>query len=151
MNPFKDKIYQSAIAQLKQKETLLTEERKNIIESILEEEKNSAGDKYETSRENMTQDLNSIEKQLKQNKLDLEELYRLNTIKDTPLTVQEGTLVKLGSDWLLLAISMGQLKVEGQPVFLLSKNSPLGELLVGKKMKASVIFRGKPQSIEEFY
>lgn len=151
MNPFKDKIYQSAIAQLKQKEALLTEERKNIIESILEEEKNSAGDKYETSRENMTQDLNSIEKQLKQNKLDLEELYRLNSIKDTPLTVQEGTLVKLGSDWLLLAISMGQLKVEGQPVFLLSKNSPLGELLVGKKMKASVIFRGKPQSIEEFY
>ncbi|MBM3167991.1 MAG: hypothetical protein FJZ76_01810 [Bacteroidetes bacterium] len=151
MNPFKDKIYQSAIAQLKQKEALLTEERKNIIESILEEEKNSAGDKYETSRENMTQDLNSIEKQLKQNKLDLEELYRLHTIKDTPPTVQEGTLVKLGSDWLLLAISMGQLKVEGQPVFLLSKNSPLGELLVGKKMKASVIFRGKPQSIEEFY
>ena len=79
MNEFKAKVYQTAIDQLKQKETLLAEERKNIIESILEEEKNSAGDKYETSRETMTQDLNSLEKQIKQSKLDLEELYRLNT------------------------------------------------------------------------
>lgn len=31
MNPFKDKIYQSAIAQLKQKEALLTEERKILL------------------------------------------------------------------------------------------------------------------------
>ncbi len=149
MNEFKAKVYQTAIHQLKQKETLLAEERKNIIESILEEEKNSAGDKYETSRETMTQDLNSIEKQIKQNKIDLEELYRLNTIKETPPTVQEGALVKLGTEWFLLAISIGQLKVDDTKVFLLSKNSPLGELLIGKKVKEQVNFRGKMQLIEE--
>ena len=135
MNEFKAKVYQTAIDQLKQKETLLAEERKNIIESILEEEKNSAGDKYETSRETMTQDLNSLEKQIKQSKLDLEELYRLNTIKETPPTVQEGALVKLGTEWFLLAVSIGQIKVDDAKVFLLSKNSPLGELLIGKKKK----------------
>lgn len=149
MNEFKAKVYQTAIDLLKQKETLLAEERKNIIESILEEEKNSAGDKYETSRETMTQDLNSLEKQIKQSKLDLEELYRLNTIKDTPPTVQEGTLVKLGAEWFLLAVSIGQIKVDDAKVFLLSKNSPLGELLIGKKKKEQVNFRGKLQVIEE--
>ncbi len=149
MNEFKAKVYQTAIDLLKQKETLLAEERKNIIESILEEEKNSAGDKYETSRETMTQDLNSLEKQIKQSKLDLEELYRLNTIKDTPPTVQEGALVKLGTEWFLLAVSIGQIKVEDAKVFLLSKNSPLGELLIGKKKKEQVNFRGKLQVIEE--
>ncbi|MBC6366452.1 hypothetical protein [Algoriphagus sp. AK58] len=149
MNEFKAKVYQTAIDLLKQKEILLAEERKNIIESILEEEKNSAGDKYETSRETMTQDLNSIEKQIKQSKLDLEELYRLNTIKDTPPTVQEGALVKLGTEWFLLAVSVGQVKVEEAKVFLLSKNSPLGELLIGKKKKDQVNFRGKMQVIEE--
>lgn len=149
MNPFKSAVYQTAIAQLKQKEALLAEERKNIIESILEEEKNSAGDKYETSRENMTQDLNSLEKQIKQSKLDLEELYRLQSIKDTPPTVQEGALVQLGSDWFLLAISVGQVKVEDKQVFLLSKNSPLGELLLGKKKNEAIQFRGKPQAIKE--
>jgi len=149
MNELKAKAYQIAIEQLKQKEILLAEERKNIIESILEEEKNSAGDKYETSRETMTQDLNSIEKQIKQSKLDLEELYRLNTIKDSPPSVQEGALVKLGTDWFLLAISIGQIKVNDTKIFLLSKNSPLGELLIGKKKNEQVNFRGKMQVVEE--
>jgi transcription elongation GreA/GreB family factor len=149
MNEFKSKVYQTALTQLKQKEALLTEERKNIIESILEEEKNSAGDKYETGRETMTQDLVNIEGQLKQGKLDIEELYRLQTIKETPVSVQEGALVKLGSDWFLLAVSIGQIKVDDTKVFLLSKNSPLGELLIGKKKKDQVNFRGKMQLIEE--
>jgi transcription elongation GreA/GreB family factor len=97
----------------------------------------------------MTQDLNSLEKQIKQSKLDLEELYRLNTIKDTPPTVQEGALVKLGTEWFLLAVSIGQVKVDETKVFLLSKNSPLGELLIGKKKKEQINFRGKMQVIEE--
>lgn len=149
MNEFKAKVYQTALTQLKQKEALLTEERKNIIESILEEEKNSAGDKYETGRETMTQDLVNIEGQLKQGKLDIEELYRLQTIKETPASVQEGALIKLGNDWFLIAISIGQVKVDDTKVFLLSKNSPLGELLIGKKKKDQVNFRGKMHLIEE--
>jgi transcription elongation GreA/GreB family factor len=151
MNEFKSAVYQTAINQLKQKEALLAEERKNIIESILEEEKNSAGDKYETSRETMTQDLNSLEKQIKQGKMDLEELYRLQAIKDTPPTVQEGALVQLGADWFLLAVSIGQVKGADKQVFLLSKNSPLGELLVGKKKGEAIQFRGKPQTISEIH
>ena len=151
MNELKSAVYQIAISQLKQKEALLAEERKNIIESILEEEKNSAGDKHETSRETMTQDLNSLEKQIKQSNLDLEELYRLQTIKDTPPTVQEGALVQLGTEWFLLAVSMGQVKVGDKSVFLLSKNSPLGELLVGKKKGEAIQFRGKSQSINEIH
>jgi len=151
MNELKSAVYQIAISQLKQKEALLAEERKNIIESILEEEKNSAGDKYETSRETMTQDLNSLEKQIKQSNLDLEELYRLQTIKDTPPTVQEGALVQLGTEWFLLAVSMGQVKVGDKSVFLLSKNSPLGELLVGKKKGEAIQFRGKSQAINEIH
>jgi transcription elongation GreA/GreB family factor len=151
MNELKEKAYQVAILQLKEKNKLLTEERKAIIESILEEEKNSAGDKYETGRETMTQDLVNIEGQMKQGKLDLDELYRLQTIKETPPTVQEGALVKLGADWFLLAISLGQLKVEDIKVFLLSKNSPLGEMLIGKRKNDQINFRGKMQTIEELF
>jgi ElaB/YqjD/DUF883 family membrane-anchored ribosome-binding protein len=151
MNEFKAKVFKTAIDQLKQKEKLLAEERKNIIESILEEEKSSAGDKYETSREMITQDLNSLEKQIAQCKNDLEEIYRLNTIKETPASVQEGAMIKLGSDWFLLAVSIGQIKVEDFKVFLMSKNSPLGEILIGKKKNDQVSFRGKMHQIEELY
>jgi len=149
MNEFKAKVYQTAITQLKDKQVLLSTERKNIIESILEDEKSSAGDKYETGRETMTQDLNTIEGQIKQSKNDLDELYRLHAIKETPASVQEGALVKLGSDWFLIAVSVGAVKVGDSKVFLMSKNSPLGELLIGKKHKDQVSFRGKMLLIEE--
>ncbi|GAA0878511.1 hypothetical protein GCM10009119_14790 [Algoriphagus jejuensis] len=151
MNELKAKVYQTAITQLKEKEALLSTERKNIIESILEDEKSSAGDKYETGRETMTQDLNTIEGQIKQGKNDLEELYRLHTIKEMPASVQEGALVKLGADWFLVAVSIGAVKVEDTKVFLLSKNSPLGELLIGKKKNDQVNFRGKTILIEELF
>ena len=97
----------------------------------------------------MTQDLNTIEGQIKQGKNDLEELYRLNTIKESPTSVQEGALIKLGPDWFLIAVSIGAIKVEDSKVFLMSKNSPLGELLIGKKKKDQVNFRGKMIVIEE--
>ncbi|GMQ27311.1 hypothetical protein Aoki45_39940 [Algoriphagus sp. oki45] len=151
MNELKMKVYQAAIASLKTKSELLSQERIKIIESILEEEKNSAGDKYETSREMITQDLNSLEKQIQQNKNDLEELYRLFSIKDTPTSVQEGALVKLGTDWFLIAVSVGKINTEGISVFLMSKNSPLGSLLIGKKKSDPVDFRGKTQRIEELF
>ena len=149
MNEFKANVYQTAINQLKEKETLLATERKNIIESILEDEKSSAGDKYETGRETMTQDLNTIEGRIKQGKADLDELYRLQTIKESPASVQEGALIKLGADWFLIAVSIGAVKVGDAKVFLMSRNSPLGELLIGKKKHDQVNFRGKQHKIEE--
>lgn len=151
MNELKMKVYQAAIASLKTKSELLSGERAKIIESILEEEKNSAGDKYETSREMISQDLNSLEKQIQQNKNDLDELYRLFSIKEIPLTVQEGALIKLGSDWFMLAVSIGKINTEEVSVFLMSKNSPLGSLLIGKKKFDPVDFRGKTQRIEELF
>ncbi|MDF2156908.1 hypothetical protein [Algoriphagus sp. CAU 1675] len=147
MSEFKERVYQSAIALLKDKIRLLQEERKAISEGILEDSKSSAGDKYETGREMMTQDLNHVESQLKQINLDLEELYRLQSIKDSTGAIREGCLVKLGTDWFLISVSIGQLEVDGEKVFLLSKSSPLGQSLLGKQENDSVQLRGKIVSI----
>lgn len=149
MNELKAKVYQSALTLLNEKNRLLKEERNTMLEGILEETKSSAGDKFETSREMMTQDLMTLEIQIKQSKVDLDEIQRLQAIKDTPPTVQEGSMVKLGSDWFMLAVSIGQINVDDKKVYLLSKNSPLGQLILGKKKNDQVNFRGKNQLIEE--
>lgn len=149
MNDLKAKVYQSAVTLLKEKNRLLNEERNAMLEGILEETKSSAGDKFETSREMMTQDLMTLELQIKQSKVDLDEIQRLQAIKETPPSVQEGSMVKLGSDWFMLAVSLGQINVEDKKVYLLSKNSPLGQLIQGKKKNDQVNFRGKNQPIEE--
>ena len=149
MNDLKAKVYQSALTLLKEKNRLLNEERSAMLEGILEETKSSAGDKFETSREMMTQDLMTLELQIKQSKADLEEIQRLQAIKETAPSVQEGSMVKLGSDLFMLAVSLGQINVEDKKVYLLSKNSPLGQLLIGKKKHDQVNFRGKNHPIEE--
>lgn len=151
MNELKAKVYQAALTLIKEKNRLLNEERANMLEGILEETKSSAGDKFETSREMMTQDLMTLELQIRQSKLDLDEIQRLQAIKETAPSVQEGSMVKLGSDMFLLAVSIGQINVEDQKVYLLSKNSPLGQILIGKKKTEIINFRGKNIPIEDIF
>ena len=149
MNTFKEKIYQTAIAQVKEKINLLKTERKAINDGILEDTKSSAGDKFETGRETMSRDLMTVENQLKQANYEFDELCRFQAIKEASATVQEGSLVQVGTDTYLISVSLGQLVVEGKKLFLLSKNSPLGEILIGKKKNDQVEFRGKSILISE--
>ena len=149
MNTFKEKIYQTAIALVKEKINLLKTERKAINDGILEDTKSSAGDKFETGRETMSRDLMTVENQLKQANYEFDELCRFQAIKEASATVQEGSLVQVGTDTYLISVSLGQLVVEGKKLFLLSKNSPLGEILIGKKKNDQVEFRGKSILISE--
>lgn len=149
MNTFKDKVYQTAITQVKEKINLLKAERKAINDGILEDTKSSAGDKFETGRETMSSDLMTVENQLKQANFEFDELCRFQAIKEPSASVQEGSLVQLGTDMYLISISLGQLTVDGQKLFMMSKNSPLGELLVGNKKNDQVVFRGKTLLITE--
>lgn len=149
MNTFKEKVYQTAIAQVKEKINLLKAERRAINEGILEDTKSSAGDKFETGREMMSRDLMTVENQLKQANFEFDELCRLQAIKEPSSSVQEGSLVQVGADKYLISVSLGQLTVDGQKLFMLSKNSPLGEILVGTKKDDQVEFRGRSIRITE--
>ena len=147
MQELKEKIFQAAIRQLKEKISLLQQERKAVSEGILEDTKSSAGDKFETGRENMTQDLKTIEGTIEKLQEDLDEIYRVQSIKSNSEAVREGSLIQLGTDFFLISASIGQLEVDGKKYFLLSRNSPLGQVLIGKKKGENVLFRGKPQAI----
>ncbi|MDG1279466.1 MAG: hypothetical protein P8O16_19500 [Algoriphagus sp.] len=151
MNELKAKVYETAISKVKEKIKMLDEERRAINLGILEDTKSSAGDKFETGRETMTQDLLTVEKQLKQAKFEFDELCRLQSIKGISPTVQEGSLVHLGNDIFLISLSLGQLDVDGQKIFLLSESSPLGQTLIGQKKGSEVNFRGKMMKIEGLF
>ncbi|MFT4856423.1 MAG: hypothetical protein ACI8YP_002239 [Algoriphagus sp.] len=149
MNELKAKAYEIGISKVKEKMQMFREERNAINQGILEDNKSSAGDKFETGRETMTQDLNTVEKQLKQANFEFDELCRLQSIKGISPTIQEGSLVKIGNDLFLISISLGQINVGDEKVFLLSENSPLGQSLIGKKENEEIQFRGKPMKILE--
>ncbi|SIN95169.1 hypothetical protein [Algoriphagus halophilus] len=151
MNGFKHQVFQAAIDLLEERKSLLANELSSLQLSIKEETKSSAGDKYETGREMMRQEIGKVENQFKQNQQLLQEFqHLLNTSKDSE-KITEGSLLQWGEDLLFISASLGELVVDGKKVFLLSKNSPLGQVLMGKTKGQEVSFRGKSKRINEVY
>lgn len=151
MNSFKNKVFQAAIKLLEERKSLLADELDSLQTSIKEDTKSSAGDKYETGREMMRQEIDKVESQLNQNKILLQEIDHLYKTDKESSQIREGTLLSWGEDLLFISASIGELRVDDKKVFLLSKNSPLGQALIGKTKGQEVSFRGKSQTIRAVY
>ena len=138
-----------------------TKERITMIESALEtardssndDTKSSAGDKYETSREMIQQDINRYQKQLVEAKKDLQQLISIESTigDDTPDYIRLGSLIQTSTGLYLIAISIGALKVRDTNVFVISPASPIGQLLIGKKIGDSFIFNKLNSNIQAIY
>ncbi len=132
------------------------EERINTAETALQQAreasnddtKSSAGDKYETSREMMQQDIDRNKRLL----IDAEENQKLlQSIKDVPFSdaARNGSLVNTNQGSFFLSISAGQLHLENETIFAISAVSPIGKLLLGKKKGDTFNFNGKKYEIGE--
>jgi transcription elongation GreA/GreB family factor len=121
---------------------------KQAREASNDDTKSSAGDKYETSREMMQQDIDRNKRLL----IDAEENQRvLQSVKDMPfsITARQGSLVYTNNGNFYLSISAGQLQLGKETIFAISAVSPIGKLLLGKEKGASFDFNGKKYQIKE--
>lgn len=117
-------------------------------EASNDDTKSSAGDKFETTREMMQQDITrnkSLLMDARQN------LQVLEAIKDTPKSdrVKSGSLVETSEGVFYISISVGQLNIDGKAFFAISALSPIGQLLLGKKVNDSVSFNNKEYIIKD--
>ncbi|MDR0266134.1 MAG: GreA/GreB family elongation factor [Sphingobacterium sp.] len=135
-----------------------TQERIDMIESALEtaqdssndDTKSSAGDKYETSREMIQQDINRYQKQLLEANKDLQQLISIeSTVDNRPEFVRLGSLVRTTTGLYLIATSIGALKIRGNNIFVISPASPIGQLLIGREIGDSFTFNRITQQITE--
>lgn len=138
----KEGLYQLCLTFIEQRiqtaETALAQAR----EASNDDTKSSAGDKYETSREMMQQDIDRNKRLL----IDAQENFKvLETIGHAPLsdTISGGSLVHTSQGIFYVSISAGQLQFEGQTVFAISAASPIGKMLLGKKKGDTFNFNGK--------
>lgn len=115
--------------------------------SITDDTKSSAGDKYETSREMIQQDLNRYQQQLLVANQDLAVLNHIMNSPLNPSVIGVGSLITTDVAVYYLSISLGAIKVEDKTIFVLSANSPIGNVLLGKRVGESIQFNGKEQKI----
>ena len=121
---------------------------KQAREASNDDTKSSAGDKFETSREMMQQDIDRNKRLL----IDAEENQRvLNSLKDAPFSesARNGSLVYTNNGNFYLSISAGQLHLDKELFFAISAVSPIGKLLLGKKKGQQFDFNGKKYQINE--
>lgn len=145
----KEHLYQLCLRFIEQRiqtaETALAQAR----EASNDDTKSSAGDKFETSREMMQQDIDRNKRLL----MDAEENRKvLETIGHLPASdhIRGGSLVHTNQGIFYISISAGQLQLDGQTVFGISSASPIGKLMLGKVKGDDFTFNGKQYVIETF-
>lgn len=148
MQELKASLYQLCLKfieeRIKTAETALQQAR----EASNDDTKSSAGDKYETSREMMQQDIDRNKRLL----IDAEENQRvLNSISETQHSeeARNGSLVMTDQGNFYLSISAGQLHLDNKTYFAISAVSPIGKLLLGKQKGDKFDFNGRKYLIKE--
>lgn len=117
-------------------------------EASNDDTKSSAGDKFETTREMVAQDIGRTKGLLadaKQNLLVLEAIVDVS-VGDR---VRSGNLVYTTQGIFYISISAGLLETDGVQVFAISALSPVGKLMVGKKIGESFAFNQKEYQVNE--
>jgi len=128
----------------------LKEELQSIDTEIANETKSSAGDKFETSREMMSQSRHSIASRIEVCK---EQLYFLSQIeaKSSSNEVSSGKLVETNEGYFFFGLALGNLTFNKKQVTALSFQSPLGKAFLNMQIGDKVEFRGRRFTILNCY
>jgi len=115
-------------------------------ESANQEEKSSAGDKYETGRAMAQLERDKAAMQVEENKKMLTVLNQIsyNTSTDR---VTLGSVVVTDHNKFYLSISAGKLEIGGESYVAISTQSPIGQLLLNKCAGEFLSFNNQKQTI----
>ena len=111
------------------------------------ETKSSAGDKHETGRAMLQLEMEKLGQQYQ---TILSQKDTLRKIDVSPKTkAQIGSLVIANGFSYFLASSIGQVKIDEKTITVVSINSPIGQLLLGKQKGDYFVLNSKKIMIEE--
>lgn len=123
-------------------------ELESIATAYEGETKSSAGDKYETAREMLSQARAMQLRLLEEAESALDWLDRLEGDPSRP-KIAVGALARLNDGWILVCPFPLQLEVDGSTVRCLSLASPLGQAIKGATVGEVRDFRGRPVEVRE--
>lgn len=114
----------------------------DIQESLLEEDKSSAGDKHETGRAMLQIDRENAGKQLQEIE-NLQKIIPKIDINATSDYARLGSLVYTDHATYFISISVGDVVVSKTHYLCVALHSPIGSFLSGKKKGDDFTFNGK--------
>ena len=119
----------------------------SIHDSKLSATKSTAGDKHETGRAMMERELAMAQAQLSKSLRMLAEIDQIESALATE-KVEFSSLVETTSGKFLIGAAFGKVEVAGETCFAISAVSPIGEVLLGKRVGEEYEFRGVNNTVE---
>ena len=140
----KEEVYRALLAQLQERVGELQQAWNELLESNQQEGKSSAGDKHETAGAMVHLEMEKLTKQLEEGRRQLSEVEKYNPDRMSESSqVQMGSLVQTTTGWYYLITSLGKLTLNGEVCFVLSGASPLGRMLMEKRVGDEIVRDGK--------
>ena len=137
-------IHQKISEKIQKLEQLIAETRASNNDT-----KSSMGDKYETSREMLQQEINNLQIQLNEHLKSQKILININPNPHKIVTL--GSLVETEKGMFFIAISLGELSFNQEKIFVISAESPLAKAMNGKKTGESFVVNNLSQIIKKIW
>jgi transcription elongation GreA/GreB family factor len=147
MSKLKEQLYLLCWEYIKKREAEIRKIITDAQEAANNDSKSSAGDKFETGREVMQQEIDL-------NLARLNELNKLKLVLEKILPVQKsatalpGSVVLTNNGNYYITIGAGLLKVDDTVYYAISAASPIGTKLAGKKADDEFTLNGKRYIVE---
>ena len=104
--------------------------------------KSSAGDKFETGREMMQREMDKISASLDMLKGQLAQMKRIS-LNENKTRIGVGSFITTDAENYYVSVGLGKLMCGETTFYAISADSPLGELLMGKKVNDTIELRGR--------
>ena len=137
-------IHQKISEKIQKLEQLIAETRASNNDT-----KSSMGDKYETSREMLQQEINNLQIQLNEHLKSQQILKNINPNPHKIVTL--GSLVETEKGMFFIAVSLGELSFNQEKIFVISAESPLAKAMNGKKTGESFVVNNLSQIIKNIW
>ena len=99
----------------------------SLHDALSAEAKSTAGDKHETGRAMIHQEMRQVNETLQRSQSALDELTRLRQVSIAPVRVAAGVLVETTGPWVLVGLPFGKLSLDGGLVLGVSVEAPLAQ------------------------
>ena len=146
----KKRIWSACTEQLENKMKSSRAHLESLQASSSNETKSSAGDKFETSREMMQQEINKADlhfSQLTQHFLELKALsYSIQKH-----IIDRGSFVISNMGSFYISIALGKIKMEDGYFYAISMDSPMADALKGKTKGDNVTVNGRNVIVKEVF
>lgn len=144
----KKTLFQHCADHLNNSLGLFDQRKSDLLVALASESKSSAGDKHETGRAMLQLEREKLGEQLKETERKLKLLLPLENHVSTK-TITIGSVVKTDQLSYYIAVSIPALEVDKTTYYCISAQSPIGKLLLGKKVGETISFNHKTSSITE--